>query len=231
MPATYWLFVVFTLLLTGFVAYATVRSARLLEQWPPDLNPLLIPGENVLRVLLIAVCLGLSRLSGLAPAQLGWRFDRALPDILWGVAAGLILAGLYIVLTRRLVAVTGHRFYRTTVLRLIVPRTRRQLAWVLLVMGPVVLTEELIFRSLLIGGLAPLAPASWLVLAGGLIFGALHSPQGRWGMAAAAVAGIGLGWALVATGSMALPIVAHYVTNSAQIVLAYRLGPQVNSVD
>lgn len=231
MPATYWLFVLLTLLLTGFVAYATVRSARLLKQWPPDLNPLLIPGENLLRLLLIAACLGLSRLSGLSPAQLGWRFDQALPHALWGVAAGLVLAGLYIVLTRQLVAVTGHRYYHTTVLRLIIPRTHRQLAWVLLVMGPVVLVEELIFRSLLIGGFAPIAPVGWLILAGGLVFGALHSPQGRWGMVAAAVAGVGLGWALVATGSLVLPLVAHYVTNSVQIILAYRLGPRVYAVE
>jgi membrane protease YdiL (CAAX protease family) len=227
MPATYWLFVVLTLLLAGFVAYATVRSARLLQHWPADVNPLLLPSENLLRLLLIAVCAGLGRLSGLPPSRLGWRFDHALAYTLWGIVAGLILAALYVVLTRRLVAATGARYYRTTMLRLIVPRTRRQLVAVLLVMVSVVLVEEMLFRSLLIGGLAPVAPVPWLVLASGLIFGALHSPQGRWGMLATALAGIGLGWALVETGSLILPLVAHYVTNSAQIVLAYRLGPRV----
>ena len=226
MPNTYWLFVLITLLLTGFVSYTTVRSARLLDHWPPDLNPLLIPGETLIRLLLIVVCIGLGYLSGRPPAQLGWRFDHALRDALWGVVGGLAAAGLIIVLTRLVVARTGHRFYRTTLLRLIVPRTGRQVGWVLLALVPVVLVEELLFRSLLIGGLAPIVPATWLVLLVGIGFGTLHSPQGLWGMAGAAAAGVALGWALLATGSLVMPVVAHYVANGAQLIIAYRLGEQ-----
>ena len=231
MPIAYWLFVLLTLLLIVFVAYTTVRSARLLDDWPPELNPLLIPGENVIRLLLIVVCLGLGRLSGLSPAQLGWRFDQALPHALWGITGGLAIAGFYIVLTRLVVARTGHRFYRTTLLRLIVPRTGRQLVWVLLALGPVVLMEELLFRSLLVGGLAPIAPTGWLILASGIIFGALHSPQGRWGVVGTAAAGVAQGWTFAATGSLVLPVVAHYVANSAQIALAYRLGERAYAMD
>ena len=229
MPTTYWLFVLLTLLLAGFVAYMTVRSAGLLDDWPPNCNPLLIPSENVFRLLLIALCLGLGRLSGLPPAQLGWRFDQALPDALWGLVAGLAVALLYIVLTRLVVARTGHRFYRATLLRLIVPRTGRELVWVLVILVPVVLLEELLFRSLLIGGLTPIVPTGWLILAVGIAFGALHSPQGWWGVVGVAAAGVALGWALVATGSLVLPMVAHYVANAVQIAVAYRLGERAYS--
>src|SRR5690606_9263296 len=136
---------------------------------------------------------------------------------------GLLLALIYYWSTRWVMARTGLRFYSTKLIRLIVPRNRREFAVMLLVMLTVVLVEELLFRSLLIGGLMPLVPAWALVVASSVIFGLMHSPQGLWGMLGVSLGGLLLGWMFVATGSLVMPLVCHYVTNMAQIAAAYRL--------
>lgn len=223
MPVTYWLFVLLTLGLIGLVSYATYRTTQLLAYWPPDQNPLLNPAENGVRLLLIAICLGLGWLSGQPLAQLGWQFAPIVPQLLWGIGWGGALAGFYMLATRWLMARTGQRYYSTALLRVIVPRNGRDLAGIALAMLPIVVVEELLFRSLLIGGLAPIAPLWLLLLFSGIAFGLMHSPQGWWGMGAIGVGGVLLGWMLVATGSLLLPVIAHYVTNMAQIALAYRL--------
>jgi membrane protease YdiL (CAAX protease family) len=218
----YWLFVLLTLLLVGLVAAATYRAAQLLPDWPLDSNPLLLPAENVVRLILLACCLGLGRLSGLPPQTLGWVWPTPLRQSAWGILWGTILALLYVFLTRRLVAGTGNRYYTPAVVRVIVPKSPRELAAITLVMVGVVVVEEMLFRGLLIGGLTPLLPGPLLVLLAGLLFGLLHSPQGLWGMVAIGVGGMALGWMFLGAQSLLLPMVAHYVANMLQILYAYR---------
>lgn len=223
LPRQYWLFAAATLAVVGFMAYATYRSARLLDIWPKDQNPLLHPAENVFRLVLILLCFGLGRISTLPPAQLGWRWTASPVEIGIGIGAGLGLAMIYYWGTRRIVARTGDRFYSPKLIRLIVPRNRRTFAAMLVIMATVVLVEELIFRSLLIGGLSPLAAPWMLIVASSAIFGLMHSPQGWWGMFGVSLGGLLLGWMFVATGSLVMPLVCHYVTNVVQIAAAYRL--------
>jgi membrane protease YdiL (CAAX protease family) len=85
-----------------------------------------------------------------------------------------------------------------------------------------VLLEELLFRSLLIGGLSPLLPAPLLMVLVSFLFGALHAPQGLWGMVGAGAAGIIFGALFLAEQSLLAPIVAHYLANLVQIMLAMR---------
>lgn len=223
MPLRYWCFVSLALGLTAFVGYGTYRTALLLRTWRPDRNILLLPGENLARLALILLCVGLGLLSGLAPAQLGWQWGAIAPQILGGSAAGVVLALIFYAATRWVVAAGGERFYSPTVLEIIVPRSQAEFWAVAAVMLSVVLLEELLFRSLLLGGLLPILPAPLLILAGGLLFGAMHSPQGVWGMVGAGLAGIGLGLLFLAAGSLLLPFVAHYITNMLQVWLALRL--------
>ena len=56
-------FVILTVGLVALVGLATLRTNALLAEWPTTQNPLLLPGENVLRGLLIALCVGLGLLS------------------------------------------------------------------------------------------------------------------------------------------------------------------------
>lgn len=222
LPPAYSLFVVLTLVLTAWIAYNTYLTARLLRTWRPDANPLLHPLETVVRLVLIAVCVGLGWLSGLEAQVLGWVFADALAQLLWGSLAGVLLGAAFLHATRWVVRRTGARYYSPLVLDLIVPKSLRELALTALAMIGVVLLEELLFRSLLVGGLSPLLPAPLLVGVFGLLFGLLHSPQGAWGMAGAAAAGIVLGVLFLVAGSVLLPCAAHYLANMVQVGVAFR---------
>ena len=218
----YILFVVLTLLLTGWIGYNTYATARLLRTWRPPSNPLLHPLETLVRLLLIAACIGLGWLSGLDWPVLGWTAANPWAQVVLGVLGGTALGAVFLLTTRWVVKRTGERFYSSLVLDLIVPKSRREFLLTTLAMVTVVLLEELLFRSLLIGGMTPLLPGPLLVLSVGIIFGLLHSPQGTWGMAGAALAGVILGALFLLAGSLLLPSIAHYMANMIQVSVAYR---------
>lgn len=218
----YWLFVVVTLALTAWIGYNTHSTARVLRSWRPEGNPLLHPLETLVRLVLIAACIGLGLLSGLPLAVLGWTLDDWVGQVLWGVAAGAALGVVFLLATRWVVKRTGQRYYSPLVIDLIVPKSPRELVLTALAMVSVVLLEELLFRSLLVGGLTPLLPPPLLVVGFGVLFGLLHSPQGLWGMVGAGLAGMILGALFLAAGSLVLPCVAHYIANMVQVGVAYR---------
>lgn len=216
----YWFFALGTLVLTAALGAATWATARLLRTWRPPFNPLLQPVDLVLRLLLIAVCVFLGWLSELPPAQLGWQWPNAAVQVALGVAIGLALAVTIYASTRLLVARTGHRCYAPLLVELLAPRSRTELVAIAFALVPTVLLEELLFRSLWIGGFALLLPPLLLIVAGGLLFGLMHGPQGVWGMAGAALAGLLFGLLFLSAGSLLLPVVAHYVANLAQLAAA-----------
>ncbi|MBX3000092.1 MAG: CPBP family intramembrane metalloprotease [Caldilineaceae bacterium] len=216
----YWLFVILTLGLTAFIGYGTYATARLLKTWQPDRNLLLMPEENLARVVILAVVIGLGFLSGLEPARLGWHMPQPFTQLWIGIGVGLALAFVFYIVTHQIVRRTGQRFYSSVVITYIVPRTNREFYWVLLALIPVVLLEELLFRSLLLGGLSTLAPEGLLLLIFGIVFGLLHSPQGSWGMIGAGLGGIVFGLLFLWSGSLLAPVIAHYVANAVQISLA-----------
>jgi membrane protease YdiL (CAAX protease family) len=244
----YILFLILTVGLTAALGLATVATTRLLRTWRPQHNPLLLPGEIALRLVLIAVCAGLGWLSGVPAAMLGWQLTHWPRDLLLGMLVGLALAGAFSISTRWVVARTGHRFYSPLLTDLLAPRSGGELVAMTLALIPIVLLEEVLLRSLWIGGMAPLAaggavfpagasvlpagtamlPAGaavwWLVAASALLFGLMHSAQGAWGMAGAGLAGLLFGVLFVATGSLLLPVVAHWVADVAQVAALPRAG-------
>jgi membrane protease YdiL (CAAX protease family) len=228
MTLRYWIFVCGVLALTGLIGYNTYTSARLLRRWRPDRNLLLLPTENLLRLVLIVLCVGLGALSGLDGHQLGWVLPQASAPIVWGFVWGCVLAIFFYASTRWVIQHTGDRFYSPIIVQAIVPRQPRELWLVCLVMTSVVLLEELLFRSLLLGGLAPILTTPSLIIGWGLLFGLLHSPQGLWGIAGATLAGIILGWLFVQQGTLLTPLIAHYIANVVQVAMAMRLREQAN---
>ncbi|MBX3014330.1 MAG: CPBP family intramembrane metalloprotease [Caldilineaceae bacterium] len=226
MSINFWLFTILTGALVLLMSYGTYATAKLLRQWQPDRNLLLLPAENGLRLVLIALCWVLGLLSDASAAQLGWVFPRIGQQIGWGIFWGVGLALFFYCSTTWLVARTGQRFYSALIIQAITPQSGRELCLVLLLMGPVVLLEELLFRSLLIGGLSLLYPPVWLVVIWAILFGWLHAPQGLWGMIGAGLAGLLLGGLFVNAGSLLLPFVAHYVANALQLAQAMRLRAQ-----
>lgn len=223
MSSRYWLFVILSIALTTAVSVVTYRTSILLRHWKPDRNLLLLPGENIVRLALIAVCIGLGHLSGLPADQLGWSFAAWQADLVEGLIWGLLMAGAIYLVTQWIIARFGERYYSRTVVDAILPRNRNELAWMALAMISVVVAEELLFRSLLLGGLRPLLGWPVLLVITSAVFGVQHLPQGRWGVAGAALAGALLGLLFLKTGSLVAPVAAHYVTNMAQIAHAMRV--------
>ena len=217
MPLRYWLFVLLTLALTGVIGYGTYATARLLRTWRPDRNLLLLPGETIIRLVLVGIFVSLGWLSDLPPEQFGWVFVDIGDQVVWGIAWGLVIAAFFIIATQVVTEVTGHRFYSYLVIDHILPKGVTQTILVVLAMVLVVLVEELLFRSLLLGGMTPILPPFILILVVGLLFGLMHSPQGLWGIVGASLAGIMLGVLFFQAGSILMPIVAHFIANMAQI--------------
>lgn len=222
MSLAYILFVLLCLGLTALIGAATVATARLLRRWTPPGNLLLMPGENLLRVALTAAGVGLGLLSGLPFATLGWQMDGWPMNVALGVLVGLALAAFFYVATGWMIRRTGERFYSSLILRYIVPHSGREMLLVCLALIPAVFLEELLFRSLWIGGFSPLLSPPLLLVISSVIFGLFHTPQGVWGVLGTGLAGAIFGGLFLWTGGLLMPLVAHYVVNVAQIALAWR---------
>ena len=213
MTVRYGLFLLLTGVMTAFLGYGTWATARLLREWTPPRNPLLEPLETLVKAALCVLCILLGWLSGVSPAALGWTTARPAAQAAWGALAGAALGLLFYAASRWVVARAGTRYYSPALVELIAPRSGAELGWIALAMVPAVLLEELLFRSLLVGGLSPIAPLPLLVVASALLFGLMHSPQGAWGMAGATLAGVLFGLLFLAAGSLLLPLAAPYATN------------------
>jgi membrane protease YdiL (CAAX protease family) len=216
-------FVAGTLTLTVFVSWATYRSALMLQQLEEvDINLLLLPAENVLRVGLVVACLILGWVSGLPREQFGWISYAPLTDVVIGVAVGVVIEMPLNALTNWAIKRFGPQIYSPLVIRSILPRTREEWAPVLLALFPAVLVEELLFRSLLLGGMSVFIPVAVLVIGTALLFGWMHSPQGHLGMIVTAAISIVLAGLFLWRKSLLPALVTHYLVNVLQLLVAHR---------
>ncbi len=216
-------FVAGTLTLTVFVSWATYRSALMLQQLEEvDINLLLLPAENVLRVGLVVACLILGWVSGLPREQFGWISYAPLIDVAIGAAVAVVIEVPLNTLTNWAIKRFGPQIYSPLVIRSILPRTREEWAPVLLALFPAVLVEELLFRSLLLGGMSVFIPVAVLVISTALLFGWMHSPQGRLGMIVTAAISIVLAGLFLWRKSLLPALVAHYLVNVLQLLVARR---------
>lgn len=213
-------FVAGTIIVIVFLVWATYKTHLLLREIRLEQNLLLMPAENFVRLGLIAVCVWLGSLSGQSRASLGWGSNDLARDLGVGVIGGLIVAGLLPWLARFAVTRFGRGIYSPIIIRAILPRTRGEWILVPLALIPSVLLEELLFRSLLIGGFGTIAASSAMALIGSILFGAMHIPQGGLGMIVAALLGLMLAALFTMTQGVIAPFIAHYVIDVAQIAWA-----------
>jgi membrane protease YdiL (CAAX protease family) len=215
-------FVAGTLILTVFIAWATYRSTQMLQQVEVDFNLLLLPAENLLRMGLVVACVILGWTSGLSRQQFGWISTRPLADIAIGLGVGVAMQIPLNVLTDWAIGRFGPQIYSPLVIRSILPRSRDEWAPVLLALFPAVLVEELLFRSLLLGGLSLFFPIPALVIGTALLFGWMHSPQGRLGIFVTAAISLLLAGLFLWRESLLPPLITHYVVNLLQLLVAHR---------
>ena len=211
-----------TLMLTALITWLTYRSARLLQEIEVPFNLMLAPPENAFRLLLIVLCLGLGRLSGLPPQQLGWVVRSASTEILIGLGVGVAIQSLMHPLTRWAVARFGPDIYSPVVIRNILPDNGREWVLVPMAMIPAALLEELLFRSLLLGGLSAVWPPLPLAVLGALLFGIMHMPQKLLGVLTTGAVGFLLSLLFLQRWTLLSVFVAHYTINVLQLLWASR---------
>lgn len=221
---TRWLFLASLTGLLCVVAYGTLRSGQILRVWTPPFNLLLNPTDNLMRLAMIGICLGLGAWLGPGPQALGWHTERMAQDLGIGALVGLVLSGALAVVGQVVARRWGPEVYSLKMLQCMLPLNKREWVSVLAALLPSALLEELLFRSLPLGGLA------WLISPGVLLwplavgFGLLHEAQGSWGIVGTTFAGLVFAGLFLATGSVWAPFSAHYVANVTQIIVARRLG-------
>ncbi|MCP4167634.1 MAG: CPBP family intramembrane metalloprotease [Chloroflexi bacterium] len=213
------LFALGLLTLLGFMSFATYRTGQLLKEWEPEENLLLLPTENVVRLGLIAVSVGLGFLSGVGPETLGWIPADPIGDIFLGVGVGVAVS-LILFFPSQWVRRRRPQLYSDVVMRSIRPRSRSQWPWVILALIPVAVLEELLFRSLLLGGFSPYVNVLFFAIAASIFFGLLHLPQGEWGVVAVTLVGLAFSALFLWRGSLLLVVVAHWVANILQLIQA-----------
>ncbi len=219
-----WLFLVGLVALLTAIAFSTVRTGRLLQRWIPSCNLLLSGPENAVRLVLIGLCIGLGLALGPGAAALGWQTTHLMADLGLGLGIGLLMAVTFMALGQGVMRRWGPAVYDNRLLRAILPASAREWPGVLVALLPAAALEELLFRSLPLGGLNWLVPAAWLMWPLAIGFGLLHWPQGSWGVAGATLAAVAFSLLFLATGGIWAPLAAHYAMNVAQLVVAKRLG-------
>jgi membrane protease YdiL (CAAX protease family) len=215
-------FIIGTLLLLAFLAWATYRSAIALREMMPDFNMLLHPVENAMRLVLVGVCVALGVASGLSITQLGWTSADVARDTFLGLGVGVLGVIVLQPITHWAVARFGRQIYSPVIILNILPRTRREWVLVPLALVSAVFLEELLFRSLLVGGFSVFCSPALLAIVWSSLFGAMHLPQGNLGMIVAAALGVVLSILFLATSSLVAPFIAHYVINVLQVFIATR---------
>ena len=214
------LFVFGSLALTAGLAWATYQSGRLLRSIPITENLLLAPVENAVKGALVLVCIGLGLLSGAPPEALGWTFHNGWRDIGLGIIIGLVTQLVANQVTIFAIDRWGKEIYSPVVMKNIMPRTRAEWFLVPAALFLAVVLEELLFRSLLLGALAQAFPVPLLIILFSAVFGLMHSPQGSLGILITGLLGLWLSLLFVWSGSLILPLVAHYTINFLQLLKA-----------
>jgi sodium transport system permease protein len=97
----------------------------------------------------------------------------------------------------------------------------RRFAWLVLVAALVpAVAEEVLFRGVLLSGFRNALPTVWAVVGVGLVFGLFHlSPVTAFRFLPTAWLGILLAWVVVASGSLPLAMVLHFLNNGAILAL------------
>lgn len=210
-------FVVGTLLLAVAVIALARRSARLLDRQElqavpkPALYGTLALNQGVVLVAVAALLVWCA-------VPLTTLGTGEIPDLRAVVALSVAL----VLLNEAASYLTREASAANPLRALLAPR--RPLDWVVLavvLLPTIAVTEELLFRGLLIGGLGAGTelPAGLLVVASGIGFGLAHTAQGRQGVVVALGLGLVLGAAYHLSGSLWLVVAAHYLVDLVEFLV------------
>lgn len=208
--------------LTAFLYWAAYQSSKLMKTVEISGNLLLSVPEFIFKLVILGLCLGLaSALSVPRPGHyFGWPSTQPAVDVVEGAALGLVIQFVVNILSTLAIRVFGPDIYSSTVIKGILPKNWQQ--W-LLILPPLLLSvalEEVLFRALLIGGFSTVVNPWVMAIASSIIFGLMHAPQGRLGIAVTGLVGFIFAAIFIVSGSLTMVICTHYIINFIQIVRA-----------
>jgi membrane protease YdiL (CAAX protease family) len=218
------IFFIGTLAMVGFFYWAAFQSARALKSKAIQItgNLLLSVPEFVFKLVTLGLCFGLANTLSVSRVEnyINWPSRQPLVDLVIGLVIGIVTAFVINFLSVFAIRIWGKDIYTPDIMKSLIPRN--QLEWVLII-PPLLLSvavEEMLFRGLLIGGFSTIVNPWALVVAGGVLFGLMHSPQGNLGIVLTGAVGILFGAVFIISGSLLTVIVAHFALNFFQIIRA-----------
>jgi membrane protease YdiL (CAAX protease family) len=214
-----------TLGLTAFLYWAAYQSAKTLKHVEIKGNLLLNPAEFIFKLIIFGLCLGIaSTLDTAKPRRyFGWPSTDPTVDVLIGAGVGLVILFVVNLSSNIAIRVFGPEVYDSSVMRGIVPQNARQWILILPPLFLAVVIEEVLFRALLIGGFSIIDSTilPWVMaVASSIIFGLMHAPQGKLGIATTGLVGFVFAIIFIVSDSLTMVICAHYIINYVQIMRA-----------
>lgn len=110
----------------------------------------------------------------------------------------------------------------------VTPAMRILLALLVVAVAPFV--EELVFRGVLLSGLARRIPVGWAIVASAVVFGCAHLPDfgfAWYAVPALVLLGVVLGWLRVRSGSLWPAVVLHATNNFIAVLAWFLVSPHV----
>lgn len=185
-----------------------------------------VPGVGIiLSLIAIAVCVWLGPLT---TAGLGFSWPpNPLRISLWGLALGLIGALISLILLEPAIESLTGQPHNLAIVDSVHGNPAVLVRWVILVWLTVAITEELIFRGLVLNQLVQLLGGTSAAQLAGLaassiLFGIGHTYQGRSGILSTGIIGVFLGALFIWSGyNLVLPILVHGFFDTVHLTLIW----------
>lgn len=222
-------FVIGTLALLALLYWGAYTSAREVKTLELSGNILLSAPEIIFKLVLLGLCLGLA--SSLSPdvgrpeSYLGWPPANFFLEAAIGAALGLVIQFAVNFSSTVAIRIWGSKIYSAVVIKSIIPKNTLQWLITPLPLLLAVILEEILFRSLAIGGFSSLFPNQWwwiwsLALVSSVIFGLVHRPQGILGVITVGLVGFIFAAIFIVSDSLLMVIACHFVINMLQLIRA-----------
>jgi len=213
------LFMVFLVVGVPFLSLSTTRDRRLLQMPRLELYVSAAMSQWALAIVGVAVV----SLGSLSAVSLGFRRLAPAPALIWAGAVAALSVGA--ILLSLFLERHGWWPAESELTYLLVPRTRQEKSWsVLLLVPTAAFCEEFLYRGLLLALISQwLHSGAWACALSSLAFGLAHVYQGWSGVVRASLLGALLAYPVMHFGSLYPSMLAHGLIDA--LALAW-LGPK-----
>jgi membrane protease YdiL (CAAX protease family) len=216
------IFAIGTLTLLGLMYWGAYFNGKEIKNIQIRGNLLLQFPEFLFKLVLLGLCLGLASTYTMARTErvFGWSPKNFGIELVLGVVIGLVVQYSVNFLSGLAIRIWGPQIYSPIIMKNIVPRKFSEWVLILIPLLLAVAVEEVLFRALAVGGFSSLINPWIMAVGSSILFGMVHVPQGKLGMALTGLVGFIFAAVFIITGSLLVVISAHYVINLLQLAKA-----------